>query len=846
MGQSAETMSDDNQEQKASRSLEDQYQRDRLTPEEVRMLDDKKITTHELAANHRRLKASANQELNRLVTADSTHDNLITLKEYKDFQKQLDDTVSPSKTKDILDRIKEFTRQKEKAQGSREEENKPLDPEDSRLLNLQKQFDQTCDDNVQFIGTKQLAGFKEWFAQERKKTPTLYHLKEQIKRLEGNELNDRNGLAPRREEYKNLQRLFQKYDLKEPIDSKWIKEEGLSERQDFRKKAEEMENHLQHQRDTGFYSKEMIAKTMQSVLKAENPSDQTSQLNIAKKVAQKESEGFTYFDGRITIGKRSIRKMSQASRKLYLDYYKNTDFAEREGLVGLKNIEGKFTRQGEAKVDGNHPWEKIVNQEAALAQRLAEIYGDDLKGLHLALDAFQDQDFMQKQGSLKMHKALVKEHVDKDKRHKILILAGTKNALAKATEKRIISKKTAERYQELFDNEDNYKDPDTKKPGDVKTLEKMYEILISPNPQPEHKNLAAYEKEREKFSGSLKELKATNPSMDQKELDKWQTQYDNEGWTKRGKTHDKLKEEILKQKTKSQKLRAKEGSAGIDKNDKKESKEFPKEKSKVIEAATIHMSEDNPREALKMLMMYDEQNPDDKQILFMIEMAAKQLREQGSKKEATTSFEQQMEEQLKKESVQTQNKKEIEEEQIIHLNIVGAKQSEQRHNKQKEAQARAKKESMTRVAGTPEEAKIVEAYYEQTDKQHILDKEMTGKKTTEVKFNDVAMTEERRHAAKVDLYQNQARITQKEGLLSQFKDKDGRILSAEEADKKQERDVDAIAEKLATEAYDKVSAKEKATGPKRNIFDLQQRITAKRKARELVDKKTNERIKQAA
>ena len=826
MGQYSEAMSEDNQEQSSPKSNDNQYLRSKLTAEEVKMMDEGRLDVHEITAEYRRHKDAANQELNRFVTADSSSNNLITLKEYKEFQRKLDDTASPKKAKEILEQIRELARQKEKGQGSFEEENKRLDPEDSRLLNLQRQFDQICDNNVQFIGTKQVSGFKEWFAQERKRNPTVYHLKEQIKKLEGKELTDKNGLAPRREEYQTLQRLFKKHGLNEPTDSKWIKEEGLSERKQFRQNAEAMEKHLDHQKDTGFYSKEMITKTMQATLKAENPNAQSLQLNTAQNIARKESEGFTYLDGQMTVGKKNIRKMSQASKKKYMDYYKNTDFKEREGLV--------------------NKWKDLVENEAKLAEKLAEIYGDDIKGLQLALDKFQNQDFMQKQEALKQHESLVKEKTDKDERHKILILDGAKSAIDKAKGENVLSEKTAARYQKLFEDENNYKNPETKKPGDLKTLEKMYEILISPTAQDNYKNLAAYEKRRDKFTEDLNKLGEVDITLEQKDLDEWQNKYDKEGWTKRAAIHEQLKQELLRQKVEAQKRGAQESETGIKGKDKKESKEYPKTKTAVIEAATVYMSEDNPREALKMLMLYDEQNPDDKQILFLIEMAAKQMREHGSQKSTDTSFEKTVEEQIKREAEQDVNKKAIEEEQIIHLNIVGAKQSEDRHDHQKDSQTRAEKESKDSIAGNADERKVVEAYYDQTDSQHVLNKNMTGEKIAEVKFNDVALTDEKRHAAKVKLYKNQRRITEKEGLLSQFKDKEGRILNAEEANRRQQQDLDALTEKLSTQAFEKVAAKEAVKGPAGNVFDMQRKIAAKRKARGLIDKKINERIREAA
>ncbi|MFA6917593.1 MAG: hypothetical protein WC285_02020 [Candidatus Gracilibacteria bacterium] len=828
MARFAEARSEENQPEQIQTSKSDKANLAKLTEKERDRINKGEVSIHELAAERRNLKNQAESELNRLVTMDRSNDNVITMKEYKDLRRQLDETESPEETRKILERIKDLGKQKELEKGNHAEESKKLDPEDQKLLELQDQFNDICDENEHLIGTKQIAGFKEWFSQERRKNPTVSHLKEQIRKLEGKEVTDRNGLSPRREEYQTLQKLFKRYGLGEPTDSKWIEQEGLSERKRFRQNAESMEKHLDHQRDTGFYSKEAINQIMEETLSADNPQEQEQLLGKARKTARKESESYVYLDNRMDVQGKSVRKMSEKSKKKLTDYYKNeTDFDERE------------------KTD----FKQLVENEGELATQLEEIYGDDVKGLHLALDKFQTLDFVEKQGALKQHTALVKEKTDKDELHKKLILDSASTAIDKAAEDSTISEKTAERYHELFEDEENYKNPETKKPGDLKTLQKMYDILISPAPQANYKNLAAYKARRDKFMedlGILRELMPENEEDSEDKINEWQESYNSEGWSKRTLIHEKLKKEVLKQKLEKQKHKKQENEAGIDKKDKKEASESLKSKSAVLEAATIYMSEDNPREALKLLMLFDEQNPNDKQILFMIEMAAKQLRELGNKGETDKTFEKEIEEEIEKEAEGDQNRKDLQEEQIIHLNVVGAKQSEQRHEKQDEAATRAEDESLERMPSNSIEEALTEDFYDKEDDGYILNEDATGEEVQQVEFDNIQWTDEERNAAKLKLYQRQDRITHREGLLSQFTDKTGEIIGADEAEERQEKDLDGIAETLSDEAYDRIQKKQAAEAPVGSIIEMQRQVAARRKAREYVDKRVNERIKHAA
>src|SRR3989338_6036502 len=168
-----------------------------LSANELQQLKASKTTIDDITEERNQLKAAAEAELKHLVVATKDGDNIIDLKEYKDLSQELEDTKSAEKTKEILDRIKELPKKKAQEKNKKKEEETVLDPEDPRLLELQKQFDKICDENRELIGEDEVAGFKAWASEERHKNPTVKHLKDIIASLEGKQFHDRDGLFPR-------------------------------------------------------------------------------------------------------------------------------------------------------------------------------------------------------------------------------------------------------------------------------------------------------------------------------------------------------------------------------------------------------------------------------------------------------------------------------------------------------------------------------------------------------------------------------------------------------------------------------------------------------------------------
>ncbi len=791
-----------------------------LSEKEAEKIQKREISIKKLAAEKKQLHQAAIAELNKLVTAKDGQESFINTKEYREFQSLLEQTDSPEETQKILDRIKEIPKKKTEQTKIDQEESLELNPEDPKLLDLEKTFNQICDDNKDLIGLKQVKGFKMWFREERRKTPTVKYLKEIIEKLEGKEISDKNGLAPRKEEFNKLDKIFKKYNLSSPLESEWIKMEGLSERREFRKNLDTFENHLDKIKDTGFYSQEAIKTIMQEMLLSKNPSTQTTIINRAKEVSKKESEAFVHLDSTINIAGTTIRKMSEASKKTYLDYYKKTNLKERTNLV-------------------TH-WGKIVEHEAKLAQDLEKIYAKHPEQLKIALKSFEELDYMSKEKALKEHSNLIKSLDKKEDLEKILTIKAAHAKIDVAARDNIIAKgeeKTQGRYKKFFNNMDNFKNPETGKPGDLNELKKALEILTSSKVITKYKNLAAYRKRKVDFEKDLKSLKELNPNLKNEEINKWQKKYNQSSWTSREKIHKiELKKELIKEKKKkSEKLKLKD-KVGL-----KESKESNEDQelnlNETIKTVQELLTDEQGAEAMKVLLKYNEQDPDNAKILFWIQTVASYMKEFGTGKKTEEKDSDEMENIMEEiTNSDSEIQEELEEQQIKELNIEGSIMSEDRHNKTKSARARAEKESTNQT--TSLEERLTTSAYEEMDDHFILDDESRGQELEEINFSDSKMKKEDRAKLKKVTEQEQSKFDSKKGFAHlNLKDKDGRTISAQEAKRLQEEEKNQLSKKLASKTEQKLKTRKSD----QKIPDLQSKMSALREARRSVDKKSQER-----
>lgn len=816
----------------------------KFTPAEVQRFKEGHVSIEELAAERNRLKAVADAELKDLLKGKGQTTSIISIKEYRDLQKELEDTESPELTQKILNRLRDIPHLKKEAAQKEKDEAKELNPEDPKLLDLQKQFNKICDDNRELIGDGQIAGFKTWMAAERRKKPTIGHLKELISKLEGEDIFDKNGLAPRRAEHEKLKTLFKKYGLSSPQESAFIKREGLSERQNFRKKIEATEEHFEKVKDTGFYSPEMIKAKMKENLKAENPQVLEIRLQEAKNIARQESEAFTHLDEHVTVGGVTIRKMSDASKKKYQEYYRELSFADRKKEV--------------------INWQTLVENEAGLAKfsancgkmyadnnikALDQIYKNDPEALRMALQSFEELDFMRKIEALKFHEKLADSKKNKEEKDKELTQQAANAKIDAAAEKNILSEKTRAKYREFFANPNNFKNPQTQKPGDAKEMKKAYEILTSATPQEKYKNLAAYETRRKAYQKDLDRLREINPNLSDEKIKKWQDKYDQEGWTKREIIHkQELHSEIVKQqaeKNKRRELEEKAGMKGKEKDDKH--KETNPKLAETIKAVTELVTNDQGAEAMKLLLEFNDAEPDNPKILFWMLTTANYIKEFGSGKKREKTVEKELEKELEKMTESDENLKgEMLEQQVKTLGLEGAKQSEQRHNQTISAHARAEKESMGRVQQGSLEADLTADAYKQMGEGFVVNKEGKAEEVEAIIFkeNNVHMQDRDLFRQKRKTQKEQSKLDTKEGLVRAVKDKTGNVISTRVAETLQKEELQRMEEKMAEKAKEKVASRV-ADQPTGKLFDLNAKIAAHRKAQELIDEKRKAKLKVA-
>ncbi|MFH1284317.1 MAG: hypothetical protein ABIH78_01875 [Candidatus Peregrinibacteria bacterium] len=794
-----------------------EFDEKKLTADELRRVKKRLTSIEDIAYERDRYKKEAEKELNSLVTVTDKGENIIDLKEYRELRTQLDETQSAELTKELLEKIKNLPKEKHKKKLSDLNETKELDPQAPELLNLQKEFEHLCDENKHLIGEGQLNGFKVWFAEERRKTPTIKHLKDIIKKLEGKEIKDRNGLAPRREEYSKLENLFSRWEISSPLKSEFVKQEGLSERTQFRKNAEEMENHLRKVKGTGFYSQEILKKTMQEMLTARSPLEQKKLVLMAENAAKAESQSFTHLDSKITVGKTTIRKLSTKGKDQLIDYYKNLSIAERE-----KNVKR---------------WPDFIQAEADLALKLEKIYGDNKEGLALALGSFEELNYEEKERALEEHKNLKEKSENEEGLQRTLLIKAAHAKIDEAARKGVLAKTTQKKYKEWFEKLD-----------DLNEMKKAYEKLTDETPDGEAKNLSAYRIKRERFLREVDELKTLNPEIKKEELSAWNKKYDREGWTKRKQVYKDLKKEQETIAKKQKNLRELEETAGIE-NPEKNSSPGKKEKAEnlqlkeTIKIAQTLMNDNQNADALETLIDYWRTDLENKDILFWIGVAKDRIEKFGSGKTAGETADKNIKQEIKHlAETDKKTKDTLLEQQVKTLNIEGQRQSEQRHQKKVSAKERAKDESLKRVEEGSLEADLTKDFYEQTDEETILDKEKKGEELDVIKFSDIKTSKEEVQRLKGETYHSQGKLIKKEGLVDiKLSDKTGKRLSADAAEAKHEQELESAEKALAEEALKK--AKSKETDSK--VFDLNTEMAARREAKRIIDEKTHKHLKAA-
>lgn len=804
-----------------------------LTPAETQKLERQETSIPELVEERLQLKAQAEDELARLMRVQHDNEPVLTREERLAYEDKLEHTTGPGKTRELLEEIKNIPRNKakEKEQAKQnEKDEKRLNPEHPDILKHKGNFNKICDDNKDLIGTGEVEGFKAWFAQEIWRNPTGKNAKDMIRRLEGKSVYDTGGLAPRREEFGKLEKLFQAHKVSGgPLESNYIKKEGLKERATFRKNAEELEGVLEKQKELGFCSEDMIEKSMKKILLADNPTAQSELLNKAKSIARQEAEGFTHLDKSILVGGKNIRAMSASSKKKYLDYYKNTEFQEREGLVGK--------------------WPTLVHNEAKLAYELRDIYGEDTENLKIAVESFEELDYLEKQAALKDHQNLVRNNKDKVEKSGHLIRLAASAKLHTAAKNKDISARTEENYGKLFKDPNNFKNTHTGKPGDLDEMQKAYDILKNPIADEGHKNLAAYKARRKDFTKDLNELKLANPDLDEKEIKEWEKKYDEEGWKKRERIHDDLKLELKKAEKLSKENKEKEvleEKVGLEKKQKdeilKENLTLDEVRTRVFE----FFADKQPGEAMKVLVAYNEQDPDNPEILILMKTALEYMEKFGSGKKVEQTIDRQLDQEMDNLLATDKSlQKQMLEAQIETKMIEGARQSEHLYDHAVKSRERAQQESLDQVEDDSLEENLIESAYAQMGEDFILDEEGRGEQIKKVEFSKTEYTDTELQKLRRTTRQEQDRLDHNEGFSEfQLVDKNQKAISAKQAEAtEKETDRKDLETELAEKAEEKIMAKTSKTETGgAEVFDLQTAMAARRRSKEKIDQKRFSKI----
>lgn len=828
---------------------EDGKPKSALTSSKLKDVKDGKIPLPKVAQEIKQLEQTAKAEMEEMLRDAATGEDANTkdiknLGEELEYQEQrIKFCKTPGQAQDVLREIDKIKKRRakekidEKAQAEKAKEK--LNINDPLLQKEIKKFGDICDKNTHLIGggKKGAEGYKAWFKQELAANPTIKFAQQKIDEFEGTIPHPR-GLAPRRENYQALDQLCKKYSFGSPLKSPFIKQNGLDERRNFLKEAKETEEKIRQTNDQ-YWPPKAKRETMQEVLMAKNPGQLKELRKKIEDIHKIETDGFIRSKISLTINGISVKKMSDASITMYIDSLRRE--GSIDGRLNYLTGNGKLKNGLVEAVDNEGSlFEENVKPQVAkdfgIKKGLAGIYKDNPDGFKLAVKSFEKLDFMKKIQALKNHKKLVEKAENKEDIEKKLKVMEAHAEINESARKKDIAACTQKTYKDWFSNESNYKNQKTDKPGDLETLKKFVDILTSDTINKKSHNLEFYAAGRRGFKHLLKETKKNDPKFDKAIQKKWQNDYDSKGWTDKTKVYDKLKD--IYEKSKGKKTKAKFLEAANDNNDTKETKEKLTLEQTIASALQL-LADNQPEEAKNKLFEYVDNLPEGKpvprEIWNLMKLANKEANKKGKGKKLEETEEKQVEEEVKTIAKNDEKiKDKIEEANLVTLNLEGTRQSEDRHQKTVSGQNRAKKESIARAKNQLEED-LTEDFYKQTDDKHILNKEGTGEKITEIKFDRVDMTNQERQKLKGETRKHKNQLFNEIGFTHfEKKDKSGKIISTEQAENKQATQLEQLENELTEKALKKT---EKRSGKNdKSIFNLNTRVAAKRKSKELLNK----------
>ncbi len=525
-----------------------------------------------------------------------------------------------------------------------------------------------------------------------------------------------------------LNQIFQKYGLNNSSRSTWVKSESAEAQKEFREAIEDLEKSLK-KANPELYDKARIEKIIVQQLLFSSPVEIRATKEKLNTVTRLEEINITTLDQTLNVNGQTYRAMSQESKGLYLQYYRTLDLSERTKLIPY--------------------WQRIVNHEAKLTEKLVAQYKGSPSKLAEILKAFSNMNFMEKEKAIKDREKTQKEEAKKLlERNKLIDKAENSGLIntqtANELKTKTLSIKEIEQILEKAQKTRDQFNKKTKNHENKKILTKEFdsadllqrENLLSDletNESPE-KNLA------ETIKSALDLMHKDNPEDALILLMQYQKQFG---------TNKKLKFTIK-----------------TIQNYMLEFEEEIESKRKTTEA------EQKPTTANK---------------------------EDTSKEK----IQENIESTLKQADIQ----EEIKERKLILQNIKGQRISEKRNNGSIKAHKRAQSESL-KSAQNSTEKDLTKSFYKQSP-SHILDEDGKGQKVENINISADSLSKNSLRNLREKTEANRKKLENNTGFTHiNLRDSSGEIVSADAAEKTQQQKLRNLSKKIAIKCTTDISTGE--------------------------------------
>ncbi|MFA4891273.1 MAG: hypothetical protein WC604_02895 [Candidatus Gracilibacteria bacterium] len=694
--------------------------------------------------------------------------------EAKRYRKQLNLTQGKAEREQIVDNLQRAIASIHTDKDKTEE----LSKSDPEIQKAYHQYDRVIDENAHLLGSKPTAEYKKWIREQKSSIANVEEFTIKFFQRER---------PPRLEAYNQLKKTMAKYGVMNPLDVKYIENEGLSERRAFLKNIQALEKYFGRigGMKERLYSRETEKTLMKSICEAENPQKQDQILLKAQNLEKQESKGYTNLEAAV----RS-EKISQKSMDNILDYYKDiNDWDQRSENIKL--------------------WEGFINNEAKLKDDLKEIFDGNAargipkneEGFSLAFRIFKHLDYTGKESFIKEQRKKREQEVKEEDENKELAIQAFKQECSNAQRKNVISKKTEQNYSDWIDKNAEGKS--------YKEVKEFLDILTSPQPNEKYKNLKAYEERRKHFQTNVRRLRDVNPLLTDDEAKEWQDRYDNEGWKNREKIDKELKEDIskaLESRTKSRVEKAGLKSIEGGKDGKETAELAEKNKETAISAIKSLLKFKAYGSAMKRCTELLKNNPYDEDVLSLLDEITKFADAQST--DADPDKQEKIYDQYsslaeKMMAHDTEIKEDADEIQTQEQGLILARKDQQQKKKIK-SKDRNRDEVMDKVRHDQELAGYADEYLEDGEDDEVLNAStLKGQEVVSIDFDTVdSRTEKKELRRQVRKEQEKAGEHKGSTVIEFEQAKTGRTIDArsgQEAEIAQQKEKEALAAEMAEE-----------------------------------------------